>query len=289
MKTIIHTATFVGLSLFLALVLLPACQQRITYPSVPEATPEEMTSGAFVWRDLITRDPLAARQFYGEVFGWAFETLGSEAQRYILIRHDGKPIGGIFPMPVDAAPGSTAEWINLMAVSSVKGVTEAVKARGGKVIFPPADLKGRGMSALVADPQGAMLGLVESGVPTKEPSLNGWLWTELWSGTPTASADFYQSLLNYKVEKMEGNSPDYWIFEKDNVKCAGLIQNPMRDTRSQWLPYIRVADPAAITEKAKAAGATVLAAPSPKLRNGNVAVLMDPTGAPFVVQRWPME
>lgn len=66
MKTIIHTATFSGLSLFLALVLLPACQQRITYPGVPEATPEEMTSGAFVWRDLITRDPLAARQFYGE-------------------------------------------------------------------------------------------------------------------------------------------------------------------------------------------------------------------------------
>ncbi len=289
MKTTIKKATLYAFSLLLGFGLLPACQSNINYPAVDMSSSESVQPGAFVWRDLVTRDPAAAQQFYGEMFGWTFETIGTETQQYTVIRHDGKAIGGIIRMPVVVDPASTAEWVSSMTVPSVKGAAEIIKSKGGKIIFPVSNLKGRGMSAVVSDPQGAIIGLVEGGTPDDDPPLNTWLWTELWSGQPTQSAEFYRSFVNYEVKKMDNMSPDYWIFENGDTKSAGLLKNPMENTRSQWLPYIRVADPAALTQKARDAGATVLAAPSSELRDGNVAVLLDPTGAPFVIQRWPLQ
>lgn len=275
--------------LAVSLILFFGCQKKVTYPSVSSTMSNTHTPGSFVWRDLVTKDPASAQRFYGEVFGWTFESLGDGA--YTVIRHNGTAIGGIFPMPEVAAATSSAEWVNSISVGSVSDVAGAFSTRGGKVALPAQKLPGRGSFSIVVDPQGAILGLVhsDSGDPVQsDPPINGWLWTELWSEDPEASKNLYQTLMDYEVEVVDDHGRDYWLFKQDDTKCAGLITNPLENTRSIWMPYIRVENPAAITEKAEKAGAKVIAAPSAELRNGNVAVLMDPTGAPFVVQRWPM-
>jgi hypothetical protein len=66
-------------------------------------------------------------------------------------------------------------------------------------------------------------------------------------------------------------------------------QLPWEEVQSNWLPYVKVDDPAATAARVEALGGRVLFAPSPEARNGSVALVMDPTGAAFAIQKWPPE
>ena len=278
-------------TLVLALAVLPSCQQSMVFPSVTSTATGEYKPGAFVWRDLVTKDPVAAQRFYGEVFGWTFETLSSKKFSYTVIKNNGQAIGGIFPLPPGAAATSSAEWVSVMSVPSVQGAVDLLVSRGGKLIDRVQELSGRGTSAWVMDPEGAIFGLVRSpiGDPVAQNAANnGWLWTELWTDKPQQSLTFYQNFAGYEPERTQDDGRNYWLLKKDGKERAGLVKNPAEGMRSYWMPYIKVADPVATTAKAKAAGAKVMVAPQPSLRNNGVAVLVDPTGAPFVIQKWPL-
>ncbi len=265
-----------------------ACQQRITYPAIPGGEGETVESGHVIWRDLVTRDPAAAQRFYGTVFGWTFETLGDGA--YSVIKHDGQPIGGIFPMPATADANSTAEWIVALSSSDVEQAANTVVGSGGRMVASVQKMRGRGTTAVVADPQGAIFSLLSAGggAGDRDPDMNSWLWTELWSNDLDASVGFYESVTGLDATEATDDGREYFVFEEGDKKYAGMIQNPMQNTRTHWVPYIRVSDPAETARKVREAGGTVLAGPTPALRNGSVVVIMDPSGAHFVAQRWPM-
>jgi predicted enzyme related to lactoylglutathione lyase len=65
---------------------------------------------------------------------------------------------------------------------------------------------------------------------------------------------------------------------------AGILRNPT-EWRSQWLTYFGVEDPAAAAEKAAALGGTVLLEPTPEVREGTMALVIDPTGAVLALQK----
>ncbi len=44
-----------------------------------------------------------------------------------------------------------------------------------------------------------------------------------------------------------------------------------------------------MTQKAKDAGAKILLEPSGSVRNGTVAIILDPTNAPLALQKWPIK
>jgi len=46
-----------------------------------------------------------------------------------------------------------------------------------------------------------------------------------------------------------------------------------------WLPYLRVEDVKISTKQAEQAGARVVVPPNPAVRDGHVALIVDPTGA----------
>jgi len=275
----------------LVLAVLPSCQQSMVFPSITPTATGEYTPGAFVWRDLVTKDPAAAQRFYGEVFGWTFETISGKKFSYTVIEHNGQPIGGIYPLPPGAATTSSAEWVSAMSVPSVSGAAEALVARGGTLIDKVQEIPGRGTSAMVIDPDGAIFALVKSpiGDPLAQNAVNnGWLWTELWTNQPLKALTFYKGFAGYEAEREQDDDRTYWVLKKDGKERAGLVENPAEGMRSYWMPYIQVADPVATTAKAKAAGAKVMVEPSPSLRSNGVAILVDPTGAPFVIQKWPL-
>jgi predicted enzyme related to lactoylglutathione lyase len=56
-----------------------------------------------------------------------------------------------------------------------------------------------------------------------------------------------------------------------------------------WLPYVRVADPAAVAARVEALDGEVLIAPADSVRAGSVALIADPSGAVLAVQKWPVE
>ena len=267
-----------------------ACDIDITYPSVTEKPTGEHHQGQFVWHDLATSNPQAAMDFYAAIFGWEFKTLGSTDKPYFVILNNDKPIGGIFKLAEKYA--DVSEWVGSISVENVDAAVEYNKTKGGMTIFKAADFKGRGRTALVQDPQGAMIAFLraEGGDPTfNDPQQNTWLWNELWTIDMEGSIKFYEGLLDYSPKSILGSKVPYSVFENDGHKMSGVIGNPVKDARSAWMPYIRVDDISKTVESAKKAGAKLMMAPNKNIRQGSVAVLLDPVGAQFTIQTWPIK
>ncbi len=284
--------TNVKLSLtVLALVaLLVGCNSAITFPPVSPVATNSHNQGQFVWHDLATYNPTAAKDFYSEVFGWEYETLGYGVDAYFVIKNDGTPIGGIFKLADKY--GKAAEWLSSVSVPDVNVAVKYNSSAGGKTIFKKAAFEGRGETALVQDPQGAFIAFItsESGDPNPQKAgnivMNSWLWNELWTNDLEGSIEFYEGLTATTSEEVKEAKVPYFIFKQGGQTFSGAIGNPVEGARSAWMPYIKVKDVNATFEKAKAAGAHVMMEPTQSIRKGTVAVLMDPTGAQFTIQQW---
>src|SRR5688572_27808555 len=102
----------------LAAVLIAggAAESRQPRPDLQSLRPDHV--GAFVWHDLVTANPAGARLFYGSLFGWTFEEGDGIDPGYTIIRHEGRPIGGLVQQP-DKAESTTAQWITYVAVADV--------------------------------------------------------------------------------------------------------------------------------------------------------------------------
>lgn len=238
--------------------------------------------GKFVWQDLLTDDVDAARDFYGQLFGWTFRQQG----RYTVVLNDGQPIAGMVGVRSRPESNSAARWIASLSVADVDAAAELVAKEGGTVHEGPVDMANRGRGALVRDPQGAPLLLLHSSVgdpADAEPDIGSWLWNELWSNVPTASFAFYQKLVGYDVDE---ERDDYWILKSGEEWRAGVRYVPDDDLEMRWVPVVRVAETEDIAARAEDLGGRVLVEPRPTASGGSVALLSDRSGALLIVQRW---
>src|SRR3954447_20486478 len=119
----------------------------------------KVAPGTFVWHDLVTDDPAAAKKFYGEMFGWTFEPGKGVEPDYTIIRHGGVPIGGIVAPNQPTSP----QWLSYVGVPDVDRPVEAVKQAGGQVFRGPLNARNDLRVAAVADAQGAPIGLASRG------------------------------------------------------------------------------------------------------------------------------
>ncbi len=260
-----------------------ACQT--SYPSITDTETNKYRYGAFVWHDLMTSRADQAQRFYGEVFGWTFETIEDGNPSYTLIKNKGKRIGGIYGDNTWAADAGS-EWINLISVENMDNSAKNLTNDGGQILSENLEVKGRGNIMLAKDPQGAYIGLIHSnsGDPIQmTPSVHDWMWVELWAADPDAAIEQYK-FFGYEFEKQMGDRNPYYIMKYGEERIGAIIQNPVEDYRPIWVPFIRVEDIAGITSRVEAAGGKVLLAPNPEVRNGTVALFLDPAGAPFAVQ-----
>jgi predicted enzyme related to lactoylglutathione lyase len=249
--------------------------------------------GKFIWHDLVTHDISAVKLFYAGVFGWRFEALPG-TDRYTVIRHDGEMIGGIAfsDRKVDGKPIS--QWVSMMSVPDVDQAVTRVRQVGGRVYAGPRDIDDRGRLAIVGDPQGAVFGLVRAAggdPPDREARIGDWLWTELWTDDREASGTVYATVAGFELDTHErvAGRP-YTVFKRDGEARAGLLVNPFpEEVTPLWLPYVRVANPAAVVAKVEGLGGQVLLAPNPERREGTVAIIADPTGAEVAIQKWPID
>ena len=115
-------------------------------------------AGEFLWLDLFTRDPKQAAEFYRGLAGYdvAVKDTPSRGSRVVL------KTGGVTRAVVIALPKeiATPGWLPFVQVSDVAAAVGRATANGGKVVFKPrADYFG-GHVAVIADPQGGVIGIV---------------------------------------------------------------------------------------------------------------------------------
>ena len=110
------------------------------------------------WNELTTAHPAAARQFYGDLFGWTsddFMPMG-ELGEYRFFAFAGTTIGAVCAV----SPGGSAGWRYYIRVPSITAAVDAVRANGGTISMGPHEVPGGDHIIIGNDPQGAEFALV---------------------------------------------------------------------------------------------------------------------------------
>ena len=263
------------------------------WPAISETPTDVRIQGRWVWGELFADNVEAEKAFYRDVFGWTYESYGSGKDAYTLVKVNGRPIAGIvhFAKPHDAE--RSARWLPLMSVPAPVRAAEQAAASGGKVLVAPKELPGRGEAAVLADPEGAIFGVIRTatGDPADAfPAYNGWFWLELWSKDSTRMAEFYRTIGAYTVIRQEGQGDRTELhLVAAGFPRAGILELQRKDVPSTWLPYVRVKDVTQAVAGIERAGGRIVVPPSPEIRSGKVAVFLDPSGAAVAVAEWKDE
>lgn len=111
--------------------------------------------GTFGWTELNTRDPEAAKRFYGAVFGWEANDLEIEGGgTYTEWRVEGRQVGGMLEMRGRVPDEVPAHWLVYFGSVDTDEAVAKIKELGGEVMFGPVDIQ-PGRLAVVKDPFGA--------------------------------------------------------------------------------------------------------------------------------------
>lgn len=249
------------------------------------------TPGKFVFAQLVVPDLAAAEHFYGALFGWSFRKLPSQALPYAAATLDGEMVAGLAQVPLPS-DGRRPDWLSFFATTDADATVRLAVQQGGRVLSPARDVPDLGREAVLADPQGAVFAILQSGSGDPADVLRddgSWIWTSLITSAPDPAAAFYQALFDYFVYEVSGTSEEGHLLLASRGYARGSINpfpGPPAGRHPHWLSYVRVSDAAATTRQAVALGGRVLVEPYPD-RDGNmVAVIADPQGAALGLLQW---
>jgi predicted enzyme related to lactoylglutathione lyase len=117
--------------------------------------------GAFGWNELGTRDPAAAKQFYGAVFGWASEDNDmGEMGTYTTWKVGEAMVGGMFDISGVVPDEVPAHWLTYFTVEDLDATMETAKAGGGDVRNGPIEIP-IGRFSVLADQFGAVFATMQ--------------------------------------------------------------------------------------------------------------------------------
>jgi len=289
-------------ALVCVLFVVACASIQIDLPSVSDSPGGERLPGKIIWRDLLTHDLEGSQRFYGSLFGWEFESIGSESgfgsdSAYTLIRHDGRLIGGMIDTVAMNGREDISQWVVVMSVDDVDAAAASFAADGGEVITAPTDLQRRGRLAVVSDAEGALLALLQTrdGDPVdSKPVVNEFLWEELWTTDIDKATKFYGSVTGlqadeWDVDHDQSSNATYRLLKSGETPRLGIMPNPLEALGPVWVSYLRVESPADIAEKVDALGGRVIVEAQARALGGEVAFVAGPSGAGIALQTWPLE
>ena len=242
--------------------------------------------GTVVWVDLSTTDIDQSIHFYERLFGWHYDEHDTAKGTYVVARVDAGEVGRMMAQsPEDTDAVIPPSWTVVVGDDHLEPTLARTRELGGSVLEPPISIPGGARIAVIADPTGATLALMQS--PPSERGM-AWggagtvSWVECLSRDPAAARGFYEKLFGWKGEEGTGG---YVVFHLDDERVAGLMGMPVSvpaEVPSHWLVYFTVVDADATCARAGTHGGTVLE-PIHDIEEGRFAVLADPAGAVFAV------
>lgn len=251
------------------------------------------THGRFVWFDVQSTTPEKTEEFLMGLFGWTLDAqhVAPPRSSYRLLQCNGRGIGGI--VPFQEAEGVPSHWLPYVAVDSCAKTCEEALAHGGKVRVPPTELPGTGIFALLTDPGGGAVSVIEldaaasTGDPPHPAPVGAPMWIELHASDPARATSFYAALFGWTWREQELNPTGTYHFARvGDVEIAGCMELTVEAQWPQiWMHYMHVEDVDASHAKAIALGASVHIPPSDIPDVGRFTVLSGPSGAAFALIR----
>jgi uncharacterized protein len=117
--------------------------------------------GEWIWSALLARNAGQSAAFYQTVFGYeVFDLPSSDGAEHVVFSSDEYARAS-----ANTLPGGSARrhphWLNFIRVTDATQAAAKAVALGGKILVEPHDDRHGGKSAVVADPAGAPIGLME--------------------------------------------------------------------------------------------------------------------------------
>ena len=102
-----------------------------------------------------------AKEFYGKIFGWTFNSFGDDSMPYWLVTTGPESEPGIGGGFMARQPGMQPGTVNTMGVESVDAAVDSIKAAGGTIAMEKMAVPGMGWVAYAMDPEGSLFGVFE--------------------------------------------------------------------------------------------------------------------------------
>src|SRR5262249_28941039 len=119
----------------------------------------EYAPGTPSWVDLATPDLSASEEFYGALFGWAFDVqdTGDADNPDVLATQRGKSVAGLMRLTQEMQDGGMPPvWSTYVTVRDADESVAKAKNLGGMVLRDPMDVMDAGRMAVLSDPTGAV-------------------------------------------------------------------------------------------------------------------------------------
>jgi predicted enzyme related to lactoylglutathione lyase len=160
------------------------------------ARPRTYPNGVPSWIETAQPDPEAAKRFYGDLFGWTFETVSPDGG-YTVAWLDGREVAGLSAGP--------AGWHTYVAVDDADASAAAVTRAGGRVLAGPASPGPAGRAAGCADPAGAEFRLWQAGRRLGVQAANepgAWNFSNLHTPDPAGATAFYSAVFGWEIDDL---------------------------------------------------------------------------------------
>lgn len=280
-------------ALLLVALTFPALAAAIELPPVYAPPGDQHHVGKVILMELVTPDIEKSRNFYAGLFGWSYRDVGIHGARLCVATSHGRTVGALYQPPAGQGGKGQASWLTFLAVRDVDATVRAALAARGKVLVAPASYHGRGRQAVLSDPEGASFAVLasDSGDGEDDLAMSGeWIWNSLLVPDADADTAFYQSLFSYEVYDLAAeDGREHVILASDEVARASVNSLPGDFSRRHphWLGFVRVDDVGLAASRSVELGGKVLVPAHPDRHGGLVAVLSDPSGAPFGLMEYP--
>jgi uncharacterized protein len=115
--------------------------------------------GEWIWSSLLTGDPARSADFYKNVFGYeVYEAPRDDDAEHVVLASDDYARAGIHTL----APGHRhPHWLNFIRVTDAAQSAARAVELGGRILVEPHLDRHGGQVAVIADPLGAPVGLLE--------------------------------------------------------------------------------------------------------------------------------
>ena len=278
----IRLSIFFALNVAVGLNVFSAEAVSATFPLLNQPASTEHLPGKFAWADLFTANPQAATKFYCDLFGWTAYSIAQDERIYTVFRNAGRPVAGLVTRPASKAL-RLSRWIGYIAVTDIAATLRQVVNSSGQVRAPARAFPQRGTQAIIADNEGATVGVIQStsgDSPDTEPETGAWNWFELYAANPRAASSYYHQIFGYDVAlDLRTERKEDFILSSAGRARAGVAPLPVRnDAQSGWLGVIRVKNLDESLLRAVTLGGEILLPPRPVAYESRFAIISDSTG-----------
>lgn len=249
-----------------------------------------LADGTPIWFELTTPDRPVAAAFYAAVIGWTTQAspMPEHGGYLIATAPDGEGVAGMMTPPPTMPAGAPTGWSIYCLAHDLDATLAKAGALGGRTVFGPMDIPHVGRFAVLLDPQGVALTLMqpdreEPGRPFKQApdALGHAVWIELATPDPDGAFAFYGDLFGWTKEGAMpmGDMGEYaFLGSADGVRPGAVMSSARTGAPARWNSYILVPDIDAAIATAQAQDGKLIQGPDAIPGGDYSANILDPHG-----------